>query len=247
MENLIIYESPYSKIRVGRPHDGGYVICMLPDSYDLLLSCGIANDISFEQHMLYMNPNLRCIAFDGTIDKLPLEDPRIYFIKKNIGPINNEYLTNLKEYIETYNDIFLKMDIEGHEFDTLDTFTEEQFLKIKQIVIEIHTPGDIELHPTYFKGLGHITNKKMFSVLKKINKTHTLVHLHGNNGCKTYKIDNIIVPNVFECTFIRNDYIKDKIMNREPVPTDLDMPNIPDNPEYNLSYWPFMTSYIINF
>jgi hypothetical protein len=241
MNNLIVYDAPYQKFRVGRHYDGGYVICILPDSYDAFISCGIANDISFEQHFLNLYPKLTCMAFDGTIFDLPIQDNRIQFIKKNVGPVNTNELTNLHEYISPYNNVFLKMDIEGHEFDALNTFTKEQFLKIKQLVIEIHSPGDIELHPTYFKGLSHITNEVMFNFLNKINTTHTLVHIHGNNGCKSYQIDNITVPNVFECTFIRNDYIPQKKLNTNPVPTNLDMPNIPNKPDYNLSYWPFMS------
>lgn len=241
MNNLIVYESPYQKFRVGKPYDGGYVISLLPGNYDIIISCGIANDISFEQHLMQIYPNLMCIAFDGTIDNLPYPESKIRFVKKNIGSVNSETLTNLHEYIKPYNDIFLKMDIEGHEFDSLNTFSEDQFKKIKQFVIEIHTPGDIQLHPTYFKGLSHITNEVMFNFLNKINTTHTLVHIHGNNGCKSYRVDNITVPNVFECTFIRKDYIQEKIVNKKPVPTGIDMPNIPNNPEYNLSYWPFMS------
>jgi len=241
MENLIVYESPYQKFRTGRPYDGGYVISVLPGTYDAFLSCGINDDISFEQHLMHLYPYLTCTAFDGTIDNLPYPEPKIIFVKKNIGPVNSETITNLHEYIEPHNDIFLKVDIEGHEFDSLNTFSEDQFKKIKQLVIEIHTPADIDLFPEYFKGLSHITNDSMFGLLKKINTTHTLVHIHGNNFCKRHSINDIVIPNVFECTFIRNDYIQEKITNKAPVPTNLDMPNVPNKPECNLSYWPFMS------
>jgi hypothetical protein len=167
MDNLIVYKSPYQKFRVGRQYDGGYVILVLPGNYDAFISCGINDDISFEQHVMYIYPYLTCTAFDGTIDNLPYPESKIRFVKKNIGSVNSETLTNLHEYIEPYNDIFLKMDIEGHEFDSLNTFSEDQFKKIKQLVIEIHTPSDIQLHPTYFKGLSHITNNSMFGLLKK--------------------------------------------------------------------------------
>jgi len=118
LETLTVYKAPYEKIRVGKQNDGGYVICMLPGDYDYLVSGGIAGDISFEQHFLDLKLASKCVAFDGTIEKLPLteDDNRIQFIKKNIAPINNESLTNLHEYIEPYENVFLKLDIEGHEF-----------------------------------------------------------------------------------------------------------------------------------
>ena len=42
--------APNKKERLGKDYDGGYVICDIPDiSYNLLLSCGISDDISFEE------------------------------------------------------------------------------------------------------------------------------------------------------------------------------------------------------
>jgi len=52
MENLILYNTPFSKQRIGKHNDGGYVIINLPGEYDLFISGGIANDISFEKALL---------------------------------------------------------------------------------------------------------------------------------------------------------------------------------------------------
>ena len=52
MDNLILYNSPFLKQRIGKLNDGGYVIAILPDKYDLLISGGISNDISFEENLL---------------------------------------------------------------------------------------------------------------------------------------------------------------------------------------------------
>ena len=72
MEHLRIYQSPYNKVRIGKNNDGGYVICDIPEvNYDILLSGGIANDISFEQELLKKYPNLSGYGFDGTIQKIP--------------------------------------------------------------------------------------------------------------------------------------------------------------------------------
>ena len=49
MENLILYTVPLEKERIGKPFDGGYIIYTLPGTYDICISGGIANDISFEQ------------------------------------------------------------------------------------------------------------------------------------------------------------------------------------------------------
>lgn len=57
------------KKRVGNPNgDGGYVIIDGLGDYDLLLSAGIADDISFEDEFL-KDKNIKCFAFDGTIQR----------------------------------------------------------------------------------------------------------------------------------------------------------------------------------
>lgn len=241
MEQLVIYHISRQKIRIGRPYDGGYVVFDLPGGYDAIISGGISNDISFEQAVLGYHP-VPCFAYDGTIDQLPEKDPRITFIRKNVGKEETETLSNLHGTLEPYSNVFMKIDIEGHEFRLFPTFSEEQMKKIKQLVIEIHTSGDIQLYPEYYKGLLDITNEHMFSMLKKINRTHTLVHLHPNNGCKTHMIDNIMIPNVFECTFVRNDFVHTKQPNTGLIPQPIDMPNVPSQPIVLFDHYPFVST-----
>ena len=62
---LTCYKCPYEKIRVGKDFDGGYVICNIPDvKYDFLLSCGVADDISFEEEFCNIYTNAQCTAYD---------------------------------------------------------------------------------------------------------------------------------------------------------------------------------------
>jgi len=241
MENLILYKSPFNKKRVGKDNDGGYVIVDLPDTYDTFISGGIAGDITFENNFLDTYPNLLCYAFDRTVSKLPDNtNNRIIFIKKNLGDSNNENLTDLQKYIQPYNNIFMKIDIEGHEFKIMPIIIKNNLLyKIKQLVIEIHSPGDIHMHPDYYKGLSDINNSIMFDIFKKINNTHTLVHFHANNGCKLQRIDGIILPHVFELTYIRNDFINEKIKNTDPLPTALDMKNVSYMDDYSFEGFPY--------
>ena len=260
MDNLTLYQSPYNKVRIGKDNDGGYVIIELPENYDLFISGGISNDISFEIDFLYKYKDkdkdniIKCYAFDGTISSLPIHNisldkhnilPNIKFIKKNLGNVENNDITNLSSYFTSsnnYNNIFMKIDIEGHEFRLLLFLIDNNYMnKIKQLVVEIHTPADIQMFPEYFSGLSDIKNENMFELLNNINKTHTLVHFHGNNGCNTQVIDNIKLPHVFECTYIRNDFMKeqDKIKNIIPLPTSLDMKNIINKQDFYIDYYPF--------
>jgi len=169
--------------------------------------------------------------------QLPRNHNRIIFHNKNLGESNTNNVTNLYEYIEPCQNIFLKMDIEGHEFRVMPSIIQNNLMhKIKQLVIEIHSPADIEMFPSYFQGLQDIDNHTM---LNKINKTHTLVHFHANNACKMQKINNIHLPHVFELTYIRNDFVNEKIQNTESLPTKLDMKNIEGGIDYILQGFPY--------
>ena len=118
---LTVYKSPFPKLRIGKDYDGGYIICDIPDiKYDILIAGGVADDISFEEH-LCNKYDLKCIAFDGTVYCTLNNTSHKYitFISKNIGPIIDNENTNLFPLINEYNEIFLKMDREGAELPWL--------------------------------------------------------------------------------------------------------------------------------
>ena len=244
MENLIVYKSPFEKTRIGSNADGGYVTAKLPDGYDLFISGGIANNVDFEEHFLKIHSNIKGYGFDGTINNLPKPVKNFTFIKKNLGNANNDRLTNLVEYVQNHKNIFMKMDIEGHEFRVMPEIIKHDLMQnIKQLVIEIHTPFEMQIispkYPDYFKGLGDINNSNMFKLLSDFNKTHTIIHFHANNGCGMAEYDNIKIPRVFELTYIRNDFMKEKVKNNEPLPTKLDFKNAPHKPDYSFDSYPY--------
>lgn len=243
MEQLLVYQSPYNKCRLGPNEDGGYVICDIPGSYDAFFSGGIDQDIRFEMAFLDKYPGMHCLAFDGTIHGLPIPDPRITFYKMNLGAEETNNITNLERFFVDKHNVFLKMDIEGHEFRIIPTMIARGDMhKVKQLVLEIHTPADIGLFPDYFKGLSDVTQHVMDTMLQGINHTHRLVHLHGNNACQTHQRDGYLVPNVFECTFVRksdlpDDYIWER--NTQPIPSHLDFRNNLAKPDLQLQGYPW--------
>ena len=187
-----------NKIRIGSNSDGGYVICKIPGNYDCYISCGISNEASFDRDFLNLYKNIgknNSYAFDGTIEDYPWHYTKnINFIKKNISNINDNKHTNLKYLLKNYNNIFLSMDIEGGEYEWLKSLEEYELNKFKQICIEFHGLND--------DNYGCSVKEKM-NCLKKINKTHYLVHAHGNNFGPI--VDNI--PYVLELTYVRKNSI----------------------------------------
>ncbi len=229
IETLKVFQSPYKKVRYGKNNDGGYVISFLEKGeYDLFLSAGVSDDISFEEHFLKDHENIQCIAYDGTISSFPSTNNKtIRYINKNISPENN-----MSEYINSHKNIFLKMDIEGHEYDWINSLTTDQLNNMKQIVMEfhLHLPSHWELP----------LSKYCNDMINKINQTHYLVHLHPNNCMPTKEIDGKIYPIVFECTFLRKDCFEDiPLLSREPIPGPLDQINVPGCPPVILKGYPF--------
>ena len=226
MDNLIVYKSPFQKIRIGNTGDGGYVITDLPGDYDALISGGIADDISFEQEFLDKYTHTQCIAFDGTINALPIPDPRITFIRKNLGGKSSQYITNLDDYLDSFENVFLKLDIEGSEFSLIPSLLGENIKKVKQLVIEVHTPTNGGQFNDFCIEVGEKSGNVLFNLLAQINTTHTLVHVHGNNGGPYFIRDGVNIPLLLECTFIRNDFVDMREKNTVPFPTELDYKNV---------------------
>jgi hypothetical protein len=223
---LTVYKSPFVKKRIGRDNDGGYIIAEIPDiKYSILLSGGIEHDISFEEDFINKYQIDKTYAFDGTINKLPKENNNITFIKKNIGYYNNNYYTNLHDIIDENESIFVKMDIEGGEIQWIKSLNDERMNKLEQIVMEFHFPfTELEI-----------------DVFDKINKNHYLIHFHGNNysGVRTHK--GVIIPDVFECTYLHKKYfLTPPELNTELIPSNLDMKNNYFKDDYYINYPPFV-------
>jgi len=222
--DLTVYKCPYPKIRLGKDYDGGYIIADVPDiKYQIMLSGGISDDISFEEDFI-KKYDVKCLAFDGTINKIETQNNMIEFIKKNIDFYNNNEVTNLHDIININTNIFLKMDIEGGEIPWIKSLSDEQIGKFDQIVIEFHNPF------SYNEA----------DVFTKINVNHILVHFHGNNCCGTRIHRDVQIPNIFECTYLHKKFfINPPTLNTDLIPSNLDMKNT-SNDEIFINYPPFV-------
>jgi hypothetical protein len=231
LNELKVYQFS-NKTRMGNNGDGGYVFGVLEHGYDAYFSCGIANEESFTKDFLntYSLPKDNCYAFDGTIADYPYHyTDKINFVKKNIGSESNESYTNLNEYSLPYNNIFMKMDIEGGEFSWLLSTSENILQKFKQIVIEYHGINDDSWNHHLFQKL---------DCIRKLNNTHYIIHAHGNNFSQ--KTNNI--PDVLEITYVRKDYFLQNLeLNKNPLPIpNIDFPNCNDYTDLDLNFFPFV-------
>jgi len=227
------------KIRLGSKYDGGYVIVDDIGNYDAFFSAGVSNDVNFENDFITkIGYDIPCLAYDGTVHKLPPgSNPKIQFFSKNIAATNSAATTNLLHEIEPFNDVFLKMDIESHEYAFFLNMPAASRQKLKQIVVEVHQPFTYGT-PYPSLDLGWTTSQK-FEMLLNLAATHHLVHLHGNNYSGTTFVDGIEAPNVLELTYVRKGDVIITGPSTDPIPGPHDAACCPYTPEIVLNHKPF--------
>ena len=241
LKNLICYAPVNSKVRYGHNLDGGYIV-VSGYKYDCFLSAGIGKEVTFEEAFLENNPDTAyCVAFDGTLDRYEALPHKIKYVKRNIDTYDSESTTTLKKYIEPYKDAFLKLDIEGEEWNWARTF-EDSFHKCKQLVLECHAifPFGLPEGKGYYKGhymktddtgkRSHVSQDEwldnILKSLRIINKTHYLVHAHQNADAPFIEYNGNSYPSFYELTFIRRKDCKITGLNKENYPIDgLDFPS----------------------
>jgi hypothetical protein len=210
------------KIRIGSNNDGGYVIYKNCENYDIILSGGAGNNITFEIQLIELYPNTICHLFDHTVD-LKIENSNIIFYKLKLDKSNIKFF----DMIRSHNNIFLKLDIEGWEYELLTVLDHNDMERIKQIVIEIHSP---------------FTDQKL-NLVKKLLHHHTLIHLHANNCCPFTVYDGVNIPRVIELSLVRTkDLPSDLILykNTTQLPLEIDQPNLKNKPDFQLNHYPFV-------
>jgi len=230
LEFLKVYYFP-NKIRLGIRSDGGYVLADLSGTYDCYISGGVGREESFSKEFIekYQMHEFNSFGIDASIESYPSEyTNNISYIKKNISDKDDASNTSLIYLTEIYNNIFLKIDIEGGEYSWLSFIPERNLSKFKQIVIEVHGVNNDSWGVPY---------SLKAECLEKLTKTHYLVHAHGNNARGTTHY----IPNVFELTYIRKDYFADSpVLNTTPLPIlNLDYPNNINRPDHPLNMKPF--------
>jgi len=223
------------KIRCGSNSDGGYVFADLDGGYDLYISAGISNEESFSRDFIkkYNMCEYNSFGFDGTIDKYPHEYTKnISFIKKNINSFNDDNNTDLSVLASKYNNIFLKIDIEGGEYPWLLSLNEELLHNFKQIVIEFHGITNDGWNTRY--------NDKV-KCLEKLAKTHYIVHAHGNNYGPVFNN----MPDVIELSYVNKKYF-DIVpeLNTTSLPiAGVDFPNNTGKQDIKLNFYPFISAH----
>jgi hypothetical protein len=250
----------YTKVRVGRQCDGGYVVLDDLCHDTTLYSYGIGDDISFEEdYARRYNARVRC--FDHTIDGIKTEDSRIKWVKRGLGNGRNCRMPVQDVPLSERTERVLKVDVEHNEWDWLARWGPGD--NWSQIIIELHVlpvsttrphvpylkDGEVvtgELSP-YFTGLfakfDEQVNDYVFSLyargLARLLHSHRVFHVHGNNSLPKVRLEGHEWPQLLELSLVRNDTNLKFTPTKETFPVPgLDFPNKINRPDFT-SILPF--------
>ena len=220
--------------RIGGKNDGGYI--MLDDfskkgEAKVAYSFGICDDVEWDKDMAALGYDV--YMYDHTIEGLPEENEKFHWFKVGIADcetcIGSE-LNTLKHFLEVNGHaktkhMILKMDVEGAEYGFLNMISEDILKQFDQIVFEFH--GIIERKNA----------DKLIAALTKLNKTHQVIHVHGNNYSSTLEINGYRFSRALEVTYVKRDmyeFIEDEDI---VLPLSIDAPCRKDRAELNLGKW----------
>lgn len=188
-------------IRIGSQHDGGYLV---PDDLNGISVCfspGVEVNSSFELDLL-QKTGIGSHLADYSVDGPPANFKPKSFIKKFLGPNNNQVHTTLEAWVKSQveyqleQDFLLQMDIEGGEYLTLLATPQELLRRFRIIILEIHYV-ECWAHPLFFN-----TVEAMF---EKVLEDFYVVHNHPNNHGALLNLNGFTVPQFFEVTLLRKD------------------------------------------
>lgn len=221
-----------NKTRVGSAGDGGYV--QLDDLSGVIhaFSFGVCDDDAWDLAMAQAGVPVE--QFDHSVESAPSSHPLLHFHRKMIAAQCGSDRESLAALVSKFSksdtpDLFLKMDIEGWEWEVLDSTPDDLLAKHAQIVCEFHDLSRLVLPHFYSRAK---------RVLEKLYRLFAVTHVHANNCVPYNLIANIPLPDVLEISFASRARYRFE-PSQETFPTRLDAPCSPNNPDYILGAFRF--------
>jgi hypothetical protein len=182
-------------IRIGADGDGGYLIPDDLDGIEYCFSPGVNTTAVFEEQLAARN--ISSFLADYSVSGPPQIRPEFVFDRKYIGATNSDTFMTLNSWKDKYlagysRDLILQMDIEGCEYESILSVSDEILSLFRIIVVEMHWLDRL-FDPFAFR--------IMNAFFKKLLGKFYVVHLHPNNCGGCVKKDDLEIPHVMEMTF----------------------------------------------
>lgn len=220
------------KFRAGNKGDGAYVLLdnLIPGQP--IYSYGIGSKVSFDLQLANLGHQI--YMFDHTVRAAPGGHPNYHFHREGVSHRTqpDKRLFRLEDHMQRLGhseDIFLKIDVEGAEWDIFAEIAPETLAAFTHIAIELHEFERI--------GEGDFYDRA-YRALKNIRSQFSVVHVHANNAAPLSIVESFTVANTLEITFARTSMIQPK-PSRTLYPTVHDYPNQRKVLDHLLWFYPF--------
>lgn len=202
-------------IRIGTKGDGGYLVPNDLEGIDACFSPGVEYKSDFEKECADLG--MKVFLADLSVDGPAFNDVRFIFTKKFIGATTSESFMTVNNWVNSSlpnskTDLLLQIDIEGYEYETFLSMSDELMQRFRIIVVEFHHLEKLWSRPFF---------RLAFPTFEKILQTHSCVHIHPNNCERPLNYKGLTIPGTMEFTFLRNDRFKNRsYANHFPHPLD---------------------------
>ena len=215
-------------IRLGVKSDGGYILNQKAiDNIELCYTYGVGTDISFEEDLLKLNPNVTVHLYDHTVNSPTLSKGMIYH-KEGLAGFKQPNLDSFFNHLKINNDslnkkILLKLDAEEAEYDLFKYYPISHFKTLSAIVLEIH---NIKVYYRQF-----------VDIISNLQSYFTITHVHANNcGCM-FQYKDFSCPEILEITLLNNNLIDKKTPLHRKYPIQgLDYPNAIRGSDFTIDF-----------
>ena len=212
-------------VRFGPKADGGYVVFNSLKKINQIITIGVAKDTAFEEHLSAEYPDILFNLFDHTDKPVRFLSKNFSFHNIGLGLESKDNKISIDDLLNTFaknhDNLILKIDIEGGEYEAFNSENLKLLKNIDQILIEIH-----------FIDKNLVQSKKFFDLITGFRENFCLAHIHGNNNDSWVNIFGAMVPKTLELTFVNKKYSNMQMENLIIFPRDLDYANSAGNEMY---------------
>lgn len=185
-------------VRVGSAGDGGYILNELDrDRTTYLISGGIETNNDFELALAELG--VTGIQIDNSISEVPKSHPNLVFKEATVGIESGDF--SVKTFLTSLNgqQILLKLDIEGAEWEVIDSLSIAELKLISCLVAEFHFLSKLS-QPVFFD--------KAIQVFSKLRKSGLYpCFISPNNVTGVDMHGGLMIPRNLEITFTKIENI----------------------------------------
>ena len=251
LDNILVFDTEHTKVRVGDKKDGGYVVLEeVSLDTETLYSYGVETNSSFESEFV-KRYDCNAVLFDHTVDNAAEDNDRFTFVKEGLSDHKHDQFDTLEDHLSRFGDPdrkTLKMDIEWCEWDVFDTLSCFTIGDFDQILCEIHmipmeyngshTPYFTGFHECVYDGVNKMLFDKYQRVLDRLQQHYYVYHVHINNSIPCNNVFGEDIPPLVELSMVNKSLVKNPTYSVDKFPVDgLDYPNKTDRPDITHIKW----------